>query len=509
MNLFKKTLLATAVMAVSGGALAVPFDTTVNDNNTDPTTGKAVVRSYSAEGFEAGVILNDGYSSDIFNPESVLNGVAGGEIDADVQSGDYLIASEYVADRDFVVVALDGAIFTGTPKLSATALAVVNGSDDSTTPLLAATDLAVDATTGFPAPEIQFSDAEFRNGDRSVAYFTVEKNTLAATTADKSDYFTFKLKIDEPKIKLDSTAVGAKASISVKSYQPGFGGDADKEFNKGGSTDLSRLNIAEVENQFSFDMKVGEELDAVIDVAQERKGFEGQADNETQVESFTTNFIEKNGLVGAVILSASELTVSGDFSSFSGEDKNGVFSNGDTEITLADDLQKATLDFDASKQEQQFDFTIGEEQTAMAPTSYTASLVLTVNNNKEFVLETVDAGAMTLNGRTAQIDYVPYGENLEQFIWVTNDSAQTGDVSVIARLEDGTPVDLGVIAESTPGLVKLDTVIAEALAAEGFTSGRAALEITINTPKEKTSIYGAYKVKSADDRLGLVVENMK
>jgi hypothetical protein len=464
MNLFKKTLLATAVMAVSGGAMAIQANNSLS-------------KTVSADGLAAGLLANDGFESVLVHGDINLN--------LTTHDGANVIAPNYVVG-DKVVLKLNGAIFT----------------EDAVAPTISGTGKG---TLAFGTGEI--------SADRTEMTFEV---TSANNTTANDVVFTY----PESRIKLLSTAAEDEITVTAFAYHDlGSGFDLvefDKVAEVAGSTSNTGI-IAEVKKQFEIktvdaDGTNDNRLDATVDVAQERKGFENQSGPAQSVDFKVTlsDFAQGNSWIGAITPTTDHVvSIKGDFSAFDNEEKNGTIKQGSTELSVSEDKQQAdftTSTLAASGSTSTFTFAIGEEQVSIAPSAYTAEAVINYGSNKSIELSAVDAGQMELNGLLANIKYVPYGDNLEQFIWVTNESTLTGDVSVVATLEDGSSVDLGVVAESKPGLVKIDAAIAEALAAEGFTSGRAALAITINTPSTKTSVYGAYKVKTADDRLGLIVE---
>lgn len=111
------------------------------------------------------------------------------------------------------------------------------------------------------------------------------------------------------------------------------------------------------------------------------------------------------------------------------------------------------------------------------------------------VAANLDSGAWTLNGAMVNIPYMPYAPGVSQIIYVTNEGAQGGDISVTAFDDAGTMYDLGVIATAAgKEITKITLLVADALTAAGFTSGKVSLTVTVNAPAPYITVYSAYNV---------------
>jgi len=114
------------------------------------------------------------------------------------------------------------------------------------------------------------------------------------------------------------------------------------------------------------------------------------------------------------------------------------------------------------------------------------------------------AGAWTLNGKVAEINYMPFGDNTQVIMRATNTGVQTGDVTVRYMLEG---VDsswntvAGTVTTLAPGVTNIADLVMNAIKADaGVTKGKVAIEITANVPTGDATIYAAYKVVSETDR---------
>ncbi|XOV79214.1 MAG: hypothetical protein ACFHVJ_20240 [Aestuariibacter sp.] len=115
----------------------------------------------------------------------------------------------------------------------------------------------------------------------------------------------------------------------------------------------------------------------------------------------------------------------------------------------------------------------------------------------------LDAGEWTLSGANVNIEFMPYGTGLSQFIYVTNNGNVTGDIELTAIDNAGNtigPVALGVSATAKT-VTKLQDAIRTALddAGANLSSGRFALTLTINSPSADIEVTAGYN--SRGDRV--------
>jgi hypothetical protein len=444
MNLWKKTLLATAVAAISTGALAVDLAT-----STTSTT-------FSAEGFAAGVIENDGTDTNVVMGTVTLTSGA-----------------EYSVG-DIITLTISGGVFA----------------DDAYT----LTDTTADAVDHSP---VTFGLLNSTDNTLTFRVTTVTEGTTTATTVGS----TFVLSAtDSGLITMNSIAAGAEATVTAAA-ETSTGITIDD------AGDDNSAVVAEVKKQFTYTVDA---MDATIDVSQERKDFALEA-----TPSFTATVANPgSAYVGAFVpqtaADANVFTVEGAFAAFTGVDTNGTFAIGTSEtVTIAEDEQSATTTLSgttAPVAAHVFTFDAddtAEDQEVITAGDYSVTLVMEDASGNTVTLGASDAGSMSLNGASVDIPYVPYGDNLEQFIWVTNKGSQSGEVTVTAMTQDGTDYELGALTTSEPGLTRLADLIETALAAEGVTADRVQLNVTVNAPSDDINVYAAYKVTSDSDRLTL------
>ena len=451
MNLFKKTLLASVVAAVSTGAMAIDVKTATEG------VAEANVEVFSAEGLAAGVIVNDGTDVAAIHAPVILTS-----------------AAEYSKD-DVITLTMSGGEFADTAYVLADGNA----------------DLVNKSTVTFGLLSSSKTELTFR-----------VTSVLAGTTTPTTlgNVFTLGHAL-AGEVLLGSTVADATVTVTAKA-QTSTGIKIDETAN-----DVAK--VATVKAQFTF--VVAPVMAAVIDVAEERKDFVAAGGTVTNPTFTATVANPGAGYIGAftpvTALAKNTAVVTGKFGAFNGVDDNGTFATGTTDpVTVAADMQSASFALKAATAPvgaHAFTFAKGTDQLAMEASDYTVALTMIDAGTKTITLGAKAAGAMTLNGASVDIPYVPYGDGLEQFIWVTNKGSQTGAITVTARTEAGVDHELEIAADSTPGLKRLSGLIADALEAKGVTSGRVKLNVTVNAPADDITVYAAYKVTSDADRLTL------
>jgi hypothetical protein len=118
------------------------------------------------------------------------------------------------------------------------------------------------------------------------------------------------------------------------------------------------------------------------------------------------------------------------------------------------------------------------------------------------------AGDTGRNCKTFVIPYMPYSPNASQIMYlsqapadwivagVTENPAETNDVTVEAIDDKGNVWPLGVVGSVTPGKVlKLTSIIEKKLQAAGFTAGKLAIGITMGKPAN-VYMYASYNAGS-------------
>lgn len=107
------------------------------------------------------------------------------------------------------------------------------------------------------------------------------------------------------------------------------------------------------------------------------------------------------------------------------------------------------------------------------------------------------AGEWTINGAQIYIPYMPYGDGIDQIIYLANKGTVSGDISMqYVSAETGStlsaPVKIGTMkAMSTQNILGL---IRDALPAAAKTGGRLAIIITVNAPTGDVDVLASYRI---------------
>lgn len=133
------------------------------------------------------------------------------------------------------------------------------------------------------------------------------------------------------------------------------------------------------------------------------------------------------------------------------------------------------------------DYTLSAVQK-FTPASGSATSVAAATN--------LTAGSWTNNGTTLALDYMPFGTETSQIIYVTNLTAEVGKIYVTATLEDGSKLLSSVYLADTiaNGITPLATKLEAALAGKAVAGKKVALSFDIES--SNATIYGAYRIGS-------------
>lgn len=202
-------------------------------------------------------------------------------------------------------------------------------------------------------------------------------------------------------------------------------------------------------------------------------------------------------------LSSAELSAYVDVSSNGDDDFTVSVNESFTEITVTQEVN-GTVDTDYSV----VISAAGEEsEYTMTPQSFTADMVVenAAGTLATTVLSGTSIGGWDLNGANVYVPYMPYGPSLSQIIYISNNGSLGGEVEVEAFDQDGNtygPYSLGTVEAKS--ILKLTGALEDALAADGFTSGKLAFDITVNAPAGNIEVYTGYN--AGNDR-GLVIND--
>lgn len=272
-----------------------------------------------------------------------------------------------------------------------------------------------------------------------------------------------------------------------------------------------------VKDQFS--LTSGTKADAVIDVSQDRKLFTTAGGNARfDTLALTT---ASAAYVNAVVPSKVTYTVSGDFS-WVDQDANGTVTTAELE-TAIDGLTVAALPggnalkIAADRQSISFeaaavgtvtaDYTISAAAPATSklilnPTSFTASAKIDYPTDKSSSYNAA-AGAWTLNGSQVRVPYmVVGGSRFGMIANVTNHGAKDGAITLDIFAEDGS-----VIASNYPaGTSKAGSVVSvvpallAAIGGSPVNTTKLSFQITTNVPENDVIVYAAYTDNTTSER---------
>jgi len=440
--MFKKTLIAATLAAMSTGAMAV-----------DVATSSAVnAQDYSSEGLTSGLVANDA---------SVLT--LGGTI--------LTLGAEYSVG-DTIKVSISGGSFDPTDAFELTDTDTNVGSVGITAGLLSAT-----------ASELLFR-------------ITALDTANGITTIDETMDLELAGAAPVPVI-LGSTSAGAKVNVSAAAAtSTGLAIDVT------GAADS--VAIGAVVQQHTF--TISPVMDVKIDVANERKIFANAANATFDVAyavtavdqagfalndtTYTINgsMAGYEGTVvatdndGTVVGTAGAYTVAADLQSAASTTGAGAAAN---EVVL---------------------FTVGTvaEQVVLGVSDYTVDVKAEEVGGKSVTYSAIAAGATSLNGSSAQYAYAPvnYDGAVTTNFEIGNEGVVDGEITLTAFDTAGNDYSAILDFKAMAGQV---TKVSDADIATAFalTAGtKLNLTITVNAPNADIT-YGAYSNRGTTGRMAI------
>ena len=346
------------------------------------------------------------------------------------------------------------------------------------------------ATAGTWPSTINFNTAGSGNGTMTA--------TLLSTNSDETEA-TYRVTGVTLPTNTDTT-IGAAGSFTIGLLNKAFTSDISlsvQSWLANGITEIDAgtkaVTLVDSKDQLG-DIKVASnaDFDATISVAADRKAFvSGTSDTVTWTASNDTT------LTGNVTVSKTVVTLKGDFAGMASTDfsaGNGgaaVYSDTDKELTVTYTGVVTTDTITVTPP-------TGTKAVVLNDQSFTLSGVSTFGTSTES-LGSAAAGAWDLDGAVVNVPYMPYGSNIGQILYVTNKGSLDGDVTVTAFDEAGNTYDLGVIGSAKAGQVtKITTLVHDALKAQGFTTGKLAMTITVNAQDKDVTVHAAYNVGGSD-----------
>lgn len=273
----------------------------------------------------------------------------------------------------------------------------------------------------------------------------------------------------------------------------------------------------------------GDNLSAVIDVGADRETF---VDDATTVTGHFNILTQKTGTPAApvainqgVTATKTTYTLTGDFSwalrttAAPGAPVGSLLAdalsfecNGATPVSVAVTAASAVVECNGI-QNLSVDVDVAEGSASVIPTTtFSLSAVVAYDgiptSKKGTKTLTAGAGSWTLNGSSVYIPYMLYGPTAEQTIQLTNKGSQTGDISASAVV-GGQVIELGKVGVSNArSVTSLNAAIRNAMVAKGVNlsgPGNFAVGLTLitNVKAEDVTVYSAYQ-RGNGDRLVVV-----
>ncbi|MFT5813788.1 MAG: hypothetical protein ACI9VT_001546 [Psychroserpens sp.] len=455
--MFKKTLIAATLAAMSTSAMAI-----------DVTGNAGAAQTYSYEGIASTQTKNDGTALTL-----------GADANATVVS--LTLGAEYTTG-DTITLTLTGAQFK--PTETFTLEETAGGGNTITMGFLSATastlTFRVTAVTGTTAGLILLLD----NGTFVQGGATAEANAII----------------------LDSVAIGAKASITAAALT-GTGLAIDVQ---GSAKDT--MVVATVVQQHKFTVATVDAMAAKIDVAKARQEFSGLGGEEAD---FAVTYTGAAADQAAFTVDAAGLkyTVQGSMTGF--ENSIAAASNDGTitagaggALTVAADLLSASV---AGLGVAGDTFTFAVDATAadrviLNVGSYSVDAEVANAAGNKVTYTGVSAGSHSLNGSTATFAYAPvnYSAITTQFE-IGNSGAVDGEVTISGFDTAGTVYSavLPFLAMAGQLTSISDKDISDAFALTAGTKLR--LSFTVNAPNDDIT-YGGYSNRGTTGRMSLTKE---
>lgn len=448
--MFKKTLIAASLATLSINAFAV-------DTKTASATN---AQTYGSEALTSGLVANNG---------TVLT--LGGVV---------LTAGAQYSVGDIITVTIDGGKFANTTYTLTDTPATNN--DALTFGLLNKTD-----TT------LTFRITALTSGTNN----STIGNTFALAGTGGTG-------IAANGVVLTSTAAKAAVNVTAKA-ETSTGIKID-------STANDTVKIGEVIAEHA--LAVDPVMDAIIDVTKLRKEFKDATKAKFVVKHTYTSADQANFEDAAAKI---KYMVNGSMVGYSDTTAfDGKLADGTVDYVVAADKESASTTYTqdltgGALADKTLTFTVGTtdaKREVLTAGKYSVTGSITIGT-KSIDLGTKAAGEMKLNGSSFDLSYVPYGDSVEQFIWVTNKGTLAGEITVTGFDQNGEtygPYDLGTVDGGK--LAKLDADLKAKLVADGVTNERVSLNVTVNAPTGNVEVFAAYKVISANDRLTLPVKSL-
>jgi len=486
-KMFKKTLLALAVVGISSNAFAASTVSLIED-----TRGADVTTITYAD---------------------VLNGVAAYSADVEglTDLKPVVTLGVALAANDFITFTLTGATFDATKNYQlvlltgdiATAAFDADGNNGEDI-VLSATPFSQTATT------LGFQVAGGLSASVADKIAIVEDSLVSAPAYAHGE------DLEWPVLKIDQGAAVVKLAVTDVQTNTGLAKTSGLSV-AGGTTIMTRVaHLADVTPVIDTAVEV--------DVNVDRLGYTdtGTAGDKSSPADGTIDFFTTNADLAPLSQSTSTftpaslgaldvvtITMTGDMSGlstvFMDADDDGVVDVGDSAFTISGDTATIALAGNSAHLATSKISWVADETNTLAKTTY--SLAYNVNYSSAALddksVATTRTVSVGINGELHTIPYMPYGDNTASLIKISNTSAADASVSVRYIDDDSTEwVDLGeVVIAPAAQITDVGAVIIAAVKASNLTTkGKVALELTFGSAVDSVTTWASFKVRSETDR---------
>lgn len=476
MNLFKKTLVAAAVTAVSANAFAADTAFTAGTGDTFSVEGASIATEVRVKDvvvtIDPGSVAANSYS----NANELSFTVAGSSFTFASSPTVAIVCKTAPAATMAATLATVSYTATAAADIAITSDSLVTVNLDST----AAVASGIVACLGNVDDEAD--DDLTTDAVTEVATITLSgatANTLALGLTDKTEDAETTLAFS-----VDSTSglPGNVDKITAEAHLTG--------------TDEFQLDLTKAAKD--------------IDVGEDRMLFDhATANSDTIVLDLDTTTPATDA--GAVTLTNVDYTITTDLSFLDADSDGNIDTNNSITVSAGgtintDDLTAITVSETAATGapltvtitvDGVREIPVTSFSVAAATTFTVANAILPIGETEGADSETASGGSWALNGTSGNVSYMPYGDNISQIIYITNTSAVEGGVSYTARDEDGTKYSgtLPTVVKAN-GVTQIAGDLKADLAAQGFTSGKLNIDLTAEITSG--TIYAAYNVGGTD-----------
>lgn len=400
------------------------------------------------------------------------------------------------------------------------------------------TALTANGNAGVNASGAQVTLGLLSTTATSATYRVTEVSTAATTVGQKFTLFTQ---------NVDGTTV-TPVNLSAAKVKAGNGfkvtyaAQTSNGIVIDASATKSSFQLVWTTDQFAIE--VDPEFDAIVDVGADRKKFAGAVT--TDAATFTisnkvsqdpdgTGALTAINLASPVAFDAATLVIKGDFSWVKDTDTStagiqadattlaipagqcvvGAVAGNSAAVTWAADKVTIECDTNAGNDVSGSNTVVVTLDTAQGTVTdpvipatdftYDATIEYATTKSASYA-SGLTAGSWSLNGSSVFVPYMVYGTvgdvAFSQVINVANNSGKAGDIKVDVWAEDGAVLLSNVkVGDATANdVTSIAGKVRDALSAEGFVNGKVSLKVTTNVPADLVEVYSAYTDSASRER---------